>query len=217
MSKVIDLTGKRFNRLVVIEPTRNKSGKYAWKCKCDCGNIVVTQGAQLKNGHIKSCGCYKNDVFKERLTKHGLSRTKLFHVYTGMHTRCEKQNHIAYKHYGGRGIEVCEEWSGENGFVNFYSWSMKNGYMEGLQIDRINNNGNYSPGNCRWITCKENLMNKRNTLIYEYNGQTKTLKEWAIESGIPYKRLQCRIREFGWSIEKALTTPVKKYNKKEVI
>ena len=217
MSKVIDLTGKRFNRLVVIEPTRNKSGKYAWKCKCDCGNIVVTQGAQLKNGHVKSCGCYKNDIFKERLQKHGLSRTKLFHVFSGMHSRCENSNHIGYFNYGGRGICVCDEWCGENGFLNFYNWSVDNGYKQGLQIDRINNDGDYEPTNCRWVTQKENLMNKRTTLIYEYNGEIKTLQDWAVECGIPYKRLRCRIREFGWDFEKALKTPIKKYRKKEVI
>ena len=126
-----------------------------------------------------------------------------------------------YKHYGGRGISVCEEWSGKDGVVNFCEWSMNNGYEEGLQIDRIDNDGNYEPSNCRWVTCQENLMNKSNTLFYEYNGNKKTLQDWAIESNIPYKRLRARIKECGWSFEKAITTPYKMYknnkNRKEVI
>lgn len=218
MSKVFDLTGERFTRLLVIEPTRLKNGRFAWKCKCDCGNYIVTPGAQLKNGHAKSCGCYKNDIFKERLQKHGLSRTKLFHVYSGMHSRCENSNHISYANYGERGIFVCDEWCGENGFLNFYNWSVNNGYKQGLVIDRINNDGNYEPLNCRWVTCRENLMNKRNTLFYEYKGQRKTLKDWSIESGIPYKRLRSRIKECGWDFERAITTPVRIINiRKEVI
>jgi hypothetical protein len=111
-----------------------------------------------------------------------------------------------YKHYGGRGVSVCEEWSGEAGVVNFCEWSMNNGYEEGLQIDRIDNDGNYEPSNCRWVTCQENLMNKSNTLFYEYNGNKKTLQDWAIVSNIPYKRLRARIKECGWSFEKAITT-----------
>lgn len=218
MSKVIDLTGQRFNRLLVIEPKRLKNGKFAWKCQCDCGNVVVTQGAQLKNGHIKSCGCYKNDIARQRCTKHGFSRTKLFYVYQGMHSRCEKTSHKMYERYGGRGISVCEEWSGKDGFINFYNWAIENGYKERLQVDRINNNGNYEPSNCRWVTCYENLMNKSNTLFYEYKGQKKTLKDWAEETGIPYKRLRARIKECGWCFEKAIKTPVRLKNiKKEVI
>ena len=221
MSEVIDLTGQRFNRLIVIEPSRTKNGKYAWKCLCDCGNYTIAVGAQLKNGNTKSCGCYKNDIARKRFMKHGLSRTKLFHVYQGMHSRCENKKSRMYKHYGGRGVSVCEEWSGEAGVVNFCEWSMDNGYEEGLQIDRIDNDGNYEPSNCRWVTCQENLMNKSNTLFYEYNGNKKTLQDWAIVSNIPYKRLRARIKECGWSFEKAITTPYKmnknNKNRKEVI
>lgn len=209
MSKVIDLTGQRFNRLLVIEPKRLKNGKFAWKCQCDCGNVVVTQGAQLKNGSTKSCGCYKNDIARERFTKHGLSRTKLRQVFATMRARCENMNNISYVNYGGRGIKVCDEWGGLYGFMNFYNWAMSNGYRDGLQIDRIDNDGNYEPLNCRWVTPRENLLNKRTTLIYEYNGEVKTLQDWAIQYGIPYKRLRCRVREFGWDFEKALTTPIK--------
>lgn len=220
MSKVKDLTGQKFNRLTVIEPARSKSGRYAWKCLCDCGNYTITVSAQLKNGNTKSCGCYKNDIARERFTKHGFSKTKLFSVYQGMQSRCNNIKNNMYKHYGGRGISVCDEWSGENGFINFYNWSMSNGYKEGLQIDRINNEGNYCPKNCRWVTCRENLMNKSNTLFYEYKGEKMTLQEWATKSGISYKRLRARIKECGWDFEKAIVTPIRHKNikrKNEVI
>lgn len=218
MSKVIDLTGQKFNRLLVIEPARTKSGKFAWKCKCDCGKFVIVKGFELKNGGTKSCGCYKNDIARKRLTKHGLSRTKLRSILTSIHSRCENPNHISYKNYGGRGISVCKEWIED--FSAFYEWAINNGYKENLQIDRINNDGNYEPNNCRFVTQKENLMNKRNTLVYAYDGKEKTLQEWAIESGIEYRRLRSRIKECGWSFEKAISTPVRVKNnirKKEVI
>lgn len=211
---VVDLTGQKFNRLLVLGPTRTQSGVFAWKCKCDCGNITITQGSQLKNGHSKSCGCYKNDIARQRLTKHGFARTKLRRVLTSMRSRCENPNHVSYKNYGGRGIDVCEEWKTD--FMSFYNWAINNGYKDDLQIDRIDNNKNYEPSNCRWATRKENLMNKRTTLIYEYNGQVKTLKDWSEQYGIPYKRLRCRVKEFNWDMERALTTPINN-RKKEVI
>ena len=217
MSKIKDLTGQRFNRLLVIEPARTPSGKFAWKCKCDCGNTIITPGAQMKNGNTKSCGCYKNDVAREKCYKHGLSKTKLNSILSAMNDRCTNKNNIGYKNYGARGITVCKEWRGENGLVNFYKWAIENGYQKGLQIDRIDNDGNYEPSNCRWVTPKENLMNKRTTLFYEYKGETKTLQEWAKQSGVPYKRLRARIKECNWDFEKAITTPVTIYKKKEVI
>lgn len=217
MSKIIDLKGQKFNRLLVIEPTRLKNGKFAWKCVCDCGNTIVTQGAHLKSGKTKSCGCYKNESFIHRNTIHGLSRTKLNSVLYGIKSRCENPNNIGYKNYGGRGISVCDEWKGNNGLLNFYNWAINNGYKEGLQIDRINNDGNYEPSNCRWITPRENLLNKRNTIFCEYNGENVSLKELSMKFGIPYKRLRSRIIDFNWDVEKAIFTPIKKYRKKEVI
>lgn len=210
MSKVIDLTGQKFNRLLVIEPARTKSGKFAWKCKCDCGNYTITQGTELKNGRTKSCGCYAKDFARTKFTKHGLSNNKLRFVFNSMHARCENPNNNQYHNYGNRGVVVCNEWKAPDGFINFYNWAMSNGYAEGLQIDRIDNDGNYCPQNCRWVTPHENSLNKRVSLKTEYKGQVKTLMEFAEEFNIPYKTLFCRIKYLGWDIEKSLKQPIRK-------
>ena len=187
-----------------------------FECICDCGNIIWARGSNIRYGSTRSCGCRVGQKYK-----HNSSKTRLYRIWNNMRSRCNAPKIASYKNYGARGISVCEEWSGKDGVVNFCEWSMNNGYEEGLQIDRIDNDGNYEPSNCRWVTCQENLMNKSNTLFYEYNGNKKTLQDWAIESNIPYKRLRARIKECGWSFEKAITTPYKMYknnkNRKEVI
>jgi hypothetical protein len=156
------------------------------------------------------------ETIGDRTRTHGLSKHPLYFVRNRIKSACKNPKYTDYPNYGGRGIKICSEW--DNDFLSFYNWAMENGYKDGLQIDRIDNDGNYNPLNCRWVTCQENLMNKRNTLFYEYNGDKKTLQEWAIESGIPYKRLRARIKECGWDFEKAITKPVRLKNKrKEVI
>lgn len=125
------------------------------------------------------------------LTKHGMSGTKIYRVYKGMIERCYYEKHKTYKDYGGRGIGVSPVWlDKENGFNNFYSWACLNGYEEGLTLERINNDGNYSPENCSWITRKEQGFNKRNTVRIEVNGITKTLREWAEELNIKLSTLR---------------------------
>ena len=139
--------------------------------------------------------------------KHGLSHTRIHHIWRCMIYRCENPHDHAYKNYGGRGIRVCVEW--RNSFLTFYEWATNNGYQENLTIDRINVNGNYEPGNCRWITKGEQTRNKRDTTHIFFRGRTRTLSEWSRLTKIArttiYTRLEC-----GWSIERALSTPVKK-------
>lgn len=140
-----------------------------------------------------------------KLKKHGLSNTKLYSIWSGMKRRCYNKNERAYKHYGGRGITICDEW--KNDFMSFYDWAMNNGYSEGLTIDRIDNNKGYSPENCRWATVKEQNRNYRRNIKVEYKGETKTLVELAEEYNIDYKLLHQRYKRYNWDIEKALSLP----------
>lgn len=204
-----DLTGKRFGRLEVLERIGTKNSSPYWKCKCDCGNYTNASNANLKSGNVISCGCHR----VESAQTHGLSKTRIYRIYSGMKSRCLNKNYHAYKHYGGRNIKICNEWLGENGFQNFYEWSMKNGYADNLTIDRKDNDNGYSPDNCRWVTQEIQARNKRSNLLIEYNGETKSLIEWSKELNIPYNILNDRITALKWDAEKAFTKPIKNRNK----
>ena len=134
--------------------------------------------------------------------------TRLYDIWVNMKQRCFNQNDQAYQNYGGRGIAVCDEWKDD--FQAFYDWSVSNGYQDGLSIDRINNDGNYSPENCRWTDRNVQNRNRRNNHKITYNGVTKTVVEWAEEKNIPYELLLNRLNKLGWSVERALTTPIEK-------
>lgn len=158
-----DLTGMRFGYLTVL--SKDESLKYkhqthtTWLCLCDCGNTTIVRGYCLRNGHTQSCGCLGREKRLKSATKHGQSETRLYAIWHAMKQRCFNPNHKNYVDYGGRGIKVCEEW--KNDFQAFYDWAMANGYEESLSIDRINNDGNYEPQNCRWVTMKEQCNNRR--------------------------------------------------------
>ncbi len=157
--KKIDLTGQRFGRLVVIEEAgRASDDRIRWLCQCDCGKKTSTPSTKtLRNGTCKSCGCIEKE--KPNKQTHGMSDTKLFYVWNGIKQRCYYKKHKSYSDYGGRGITMCDEWR-EN-FQTFYDWAMANGYQEGLTIDRVDNDGNYEPGNCQWITRQANTSKMR--------------------------------------------------------
>lgn len=161
MRKKIDLTGQRFGRLVVIkEVGRNKHRAVLWLCKCDCGNneVIVTSSA-LRFGDTTSCGCYA----LECRTTHGMRKTRLYCIWEAMLTRAgiwKCANEKTKRNYIDRGITVCEEWLI---FENFRDWALSHGYSDDLQIDRIDNDRGYSPENCRWVSRKENINNRRNT------------------------------------------------------
>lgn len=141
--------------------------------------------------------------------KHGKRHTRLYTIYANIKTRCYNKKNIRYKLYGARGITMCEEW--KNDFQSFYDWSMANGYREDLTIDRIDNNGNYEPSNCRWVTWRGQQNNRRNNHLIEFNGHAHTMAEWSRLIGIPYQTLVRRINVYGWSVERALTEKVGEY------
>lgn len=195
----VDLTGNKYGMLTVLgESGRNKNKMKIWRCKCECGNETLVTTNNLKRGHTQSCGC----LFNKTMIKHGMCNTRLYRIWHNIKQRCNNPNRSCYKNYGGRGIKVCDEWLED--FLNFYNWSINNGYSEELELDRINNDKGYSPDNCRWVTHSENNRNKRNNHYLTYQGKTLTLMEWQEITGIPYQEIRRRLIN-GKTIQEALT------------
>lgn len=207
MSELHDLTGQRFEHLTVIKRAQEntKHGRAQWICKCDCGKEIVTSGNCLLRGHTKSCGCMRR--CSTNLYKHGLSKTRLHYIWRGMKDRCYNPENSRYHLYGGRGISICDEWL--NDFVLFYNWSMSNGYSKNLSIDRIDNDKDYCPENCRWTTDIVQANNKRSNKRFTLNGKTKTLAEWCRIFNVKYGDVQNRMNH-GYSFEEAISPNFKK-------
>lgn len=201
----IDLTGKKIGRWLVLKRVSNHNGRVAFLCRCECGTEREVLSQFLLNGQSKSCGCLNREKASERMKKmsktHGLSKTRLYSIWKNIHSRCLNKNNPGYQNYGGRGITLCDEW---HDYKNFYQWSMSNGYKDDLTIDRIDVNGSYEPSNCRWTSKKMQGNNKRNNYYIEYNGETKTLMEWAECLHMNYDKLKYRIYH-NWSIEDAFS------------
>lgn len=213
-----DLTGRKFGRLTAIRRVgKNKKRESLWLCQCVCGRQKIIVSTSLKKGGTRSCGCLMKEVaskkakIKKMALVHGFSGSRLYEIWCGIKSRCQNPNDTCYKYYGGRGISVCPEWQN---YLNFHDWAINNGYNDSLTIERIDNDGNYEPNNCRWITKEEQARNKRTSRLITYNGETKSLIQWAEILNIKYSSLCNRLHK-GWSVEKAFNTPLRKLSNKK--
>lgn len=197
--KVIDLTGQRFGSLTVIEygGIDSTNGYAKWLCKCDCGNRKTILSRNLRSGATKSCGCLRKKTTSATMKTHGMADSRLYGVWLSMRRRCDNPKTESYRNYGERGISVCNEWEH---FEPFMEWAIKNGYHEGLSIDRIDVDGNYGPDNCRWVTMKEQQNNRRNNHIVDYNGDKMTLAMFARSIGIDARRANYLLKR-GYTTE----------------
>lgn len=203
-----DLMGQKFTRLSVLSRAPSDSnGNARWHCQCDCGNVTISSGFTLRNGEAKSCGCLTTDQLRARITKHQMCGTPEYNSWSDMIQRCENPKNLRYKHYGERGIKVCKRW---HKFANFIA-DMGRKPSPDHTIDRIKNNGNYSPKNCRWLTRREQNHNTSRNRYVTYKGKRLSLTQ-AVElstSGISRSSVFSRL-DRGWSVKDALDTPPNK-------
>ncbi len=211
MPKIIDITGQTFGRLTVIEHAGSRDKKALWRCRCSCGQEAIVVGILLRNGHTKSCGCWRSDNWFIQKQTHGESHTRLYRIWSGMRNRCANANNHAFSRYGARGICVCAEW---HQFEHFRDWAMANGYADDLTIDRINNDGHYEPGNCRWATHAQQVRNQpQNRPVIRSDGKRFALIiDAAREMGCSHSGISaaCRGRVktfagYGWQYETSIS------------
>lgn len=204
-----DISGQRFGRLTAIAPTGKKAGSVIiWRCVCDCGGDCEANGSSMRRGHKNSCGCLAREVNilagkragTARIT-HGMSRTPICSTYRTMKDRCYNPRNHKYHRYGARGIVMCESWRDDP--QTFFDWASAHGYSKGLTIDRIDNDGPYSPENCRWATAAVQNMNKNTTAYLTVGGVRKTVQDWAQERGLTAQCIATR-KYRGWSDEQCL-------------
>ena len=186
--------------MVARAENSNSSKDAYWLCRCDCGQETVVCGKSLKSALTKSCGCYN----RSKNQTHGGSNDRLYRIWIGMRGRCNNHKDKNYPRYGGRGIVVCAEWNFD--YSAFQSWAKANGYQDNLTIDRIDNNGDYCPSNCRWVSMSVQVNNRTNNRLLTFDGRTQTVAQWSRELGIPETTVRNRKRR-GWSDEQALLTP----------
>jgi len=201
MATKIDLVGQRFGRLVVLEAAgKNKHGQYIWKCECDCGKITFPVTDKLRKGYTKSCGCYGREKAAASVTTHGERHSSTYNTWCSIKGRCYTPSNTSYNRYGARGITVCERWI--ESFENFLE---DMGYRPTPNhcIDRIDNNGNYSPENCRWVTYTENNRNRRDSRILTLGEESMTRAAWGEKLDMNVVTISDRL-EKGYSIEQAL-------------
>lgn len=205
MRKKLDLTGKTFGRLTAIEEAGRANKYVLWRCRCACGKESLVRSSALARGEVQSCGCLISEKLRERNYKHGGGRSRLYRIWTNMHYRCECEDSVSYRIYGGRGISICDAWGD---FSVFRGWAIANGYSDELTLDRTDNDGPYSPENCRWVTRSAQARNTRRNFLVE----GKTLAEYCEEHNLKYSRVYSRLRK-GWSLGDA--SKIEKWGKHE--
>ena len=200
-----DLSGMVFSRLTVIGRLgSDKRGEARWLCICTCGIKTILTGYLLRSGMTRSCGCLLRETRVSANTTHGLSKTSEYKVWSKMLARCFNENNPAFPGYGGRGITVCKEWLGFENFIKDMGPRPDKTYT----IERVNNNGNYEPKNCVWGTRKDQARNRRNSIVLKVGHNEKTLAEISEIHSIKYTTLRFRLKK-GWTLDKALFTPVR--------
>ena len=199
--------------MIVLERAGSHNGNALWKCQCDCGNIKIINGINLRNGDTKSCGCLHSETVAHQMQTHGFNkhytRERLYGVWGGMLTRTRNPKAENYAYYGGRGIKVCDEW---HDYAIFREWALTHGYQPNAKygectLDRIDDNGNYCPENCRWVSMTSQANNQRSNKLITYNGETLNLKQWATKLHINYSTFRQYINN-GLSLEEIITTHV---------
>lgn len=191
------LIGKRYGMLTIRKVIKEPGEETKAECVCDCGNTKILSLTRVINNSVKSCGCIVPETSRKVHTIHGKSKSRIYKIWKKMNDRCNNPNNKDYDKYGGRGIVICDEWSGEHGAENFIKWAYENGYDENAEkgkctIDRINVDGNYEPSNCRWINMIEQSYNRRNTIRISVYGEMLTVKEISEKYNIPDKKVRRR-------------------------
>ncbi len=201
----VDLSGQRFGRLVVLRfHGVSNSGKRVWECACDCGGkSLVTTGA-MRSGSTSSCGCLCLEINSKRMSTHGASKSATYKIWSGIRARCNTPSASPWKYYGGRGIGICKRW---DRFENFLS-DMGVRPSKLHSIERIKNNQDYSPENCKWATILEQSNNRRDNHFLIFKGKRQSISQWAREIGMEVDTLKARIGKLKWPTERALTTPL---------
>jgi len=210
--------GEKTNRLTLISYEPKNGKHYMGKFICDCGNNITTRIGRVKTNSCKSCGCLAKETASMLCKKlisvtHGITQDKssieyrLYNVLNSIKTRCYNAKSREYKWYGSRGINLCEEWRSKPS--SFIEWALANGYQKGLHIDRINNDGNYEPNNCRFVTSKVNMNNTSKNVLLTYRNETLSVTEMAEKYNINIGTFNSRLFRSKWSVEKSIETPIR--------
>jgi hypothetical protein len=209
MTAANELTGQTISGIEILGRGPNDAkGNARWRCACSCGNEFLAAAYNLRNGKVRSCGC------RFWATKHGMSRSALYGVWTGIHARCGNPKDTQYSNYGGRGIRVSDEWAEP---IPFLDWARTNGYSPGLELDRIDNDGPYSPDNCRWTTRQANCNNRRITKYLEWGGKQVPLAELARQHGLDPSVLWSRLYSLNLPLDLALSFPADRQKMRVVL
>lgn len=201
--QIMDLSGERYGRLTVLRLSHRVKCVNYWECACDCGAVSIVSASNLRAGHVRSCGCFR----RQRITKinatHGMSHTPEHRTWASMNSRCTNPKDPSFPRYGGRGISVCERWQSFENFIE----DMGGARPAGTTIDRIDNDGNYEPGNCRWATVKQQSNNRRSNVLLTIDGETRTISAWAEAKGLSLCLVWQRYKRHKWPVQDLFLPP----------